>query len=118
MTTLNITAIGPLCGQLQEPINRVRAAIDALGIEPAMRINGVPHFNEGDCERIADHLREQREERRVFQVFKGGPQDGMKIAIVAPAVGTNRPEVGSYSSASARALSELVKPPAIRTRPS
>ena len=55
--TLNITAIGVLSGQIQMTVQRLRAVADELGIEPSAYINGIPHFDSTDAERIATHVR-------------------------------------------------------------
>ncbi len=57
MTTIDITAIGVICGQLQTPFSQLRRIIAELGIEPSARINGIPHYSAADVEKIAAHLR-------------------------------------------------------------
>lgn len=55
-STKHLESIGHLCASLRAPFARVRRAVDALGIEPAVTLNGVPHFDGAQCEQIAQHL--------------------------------------------------------------
>lgn len=57
LSPLHLESIGHLCQSLQSPFARIRRVVDALGISPAVTINGVEHFDEQQCEQIADYLR-------------------------------------------------------------
>jgi len=57
--TIEIVSLGSAAAQLQKPITVIRRTAEALGIEPAYRINNVPHFAAADVERIADELAHQ-----------------------------------------------------------
>ena len=57
MMTIDVTAIGVLAGQIQVPVQRIRQIAIDLGIQPSVRINGIPHFTSQDAERIADFVR-------------------------------------------------------------
>lgn len=58
-TTISIVSIGQAAAFIQTMPNRIRAAAEALGISPAMRINNIPHYAESDLERIAEFIRNQ-----------------------------------------------------------
>lgn len=58
--TYAITSIGHACCTLQRSYKSVQQAIEQLHIEPAATINGVPHYDDGDVERVREHL-SQRE---------------------------------------------------------
>jgi hypothetical protein len=51
----SIIAIGKAVSILHVMPNRIRAAGE-LGISPAIKINGVEHFDETDVDRIGQHL--------------------------------------------------------------
>lgn len=55
--TIEIDSVGRLCGLFQRSPKLIRETAVALGIEPAFVINGVPHFESEQTERIAEHLR-------------------------------------------------------------
>lgn len=57
----DLQSIGTLCGVLQVTPRKIEAAAEALGIAAAFRINGVAHFNAGQVERLAEHLRHRQE---------------------------------------------------------
>ena len=61
MQTQHLESLGHLCASLQAPYARVRRAVDALGIEPAVTINGVPHFDEQQCDCIAREIKSHKE---------------------------------------------------------
>ncbi len=52
----SIIAIGRAVSILHAMPNRIRAAAGELGISPAIKINGVEHFDETDVDRIGRHL--------------------------------------------------------------
>jgi hypothetical protein len=52
----SIHSIGHACQLLQAMPTAIRDAAEALKIEPAIRINGIPHYVEADLERIRKHL--------------------------------------------------------------
>jgi hypothetical protein len=54
--TIEIVSIGQLAAWIQASPSRIRKAAEALGIQPAYRINGVEHFDEADGERICKFL--------------------------------------------------------------
>lgn len=56
MVAISATSIGQLCAYLQQPISRIRRAIEALKVEPAIRLNNVDHYSDDDCERVRDYL--------------------------------------------------------------
>lgn len=62
--TKSIISIGKACSLIQAMPERIRGAADALGIEPAMRINNIDHYTEADLQRIADSLRAQKTNKR------------------------------------------------------
>lgn len=57
--TRSIISIGQAAALIQAMPSRIAAAAAELNIAPAMRINGVAHFEEADIQRIADHLRRE-----------------------------------------------------------
>ncbi len=57
MTTLDISSIGRIAGELQCPVHELLAIAEQLGIVPGAIINGCPHFSAEDRSRIAEHLR-------------------------------------------------------------
>jgi hypothetical protein len=52
----SIIAIGKAVSILHVMPGRIRAAAGELGITPAIKINGVEHFDETDVDRIGQHL--------------------------------------------------------------
>ncbi|RIK78512.1 MAG: hypothetical protein DCC67_11490 [Planctomycetota bacterium] len=57
MRTTSIVSVGaaaPLVGAMP---SRIEAVAEQLRIAPALRINGVPHYDESDLERIAEAIR-------------------------------------------------------------
>ncbi|MEX2310634.1 MAG: hypothetical protein WD738_23910 [Pirellulales bacterium] len=46
-------SIGALAAHLQRPVRRIELAVAVLQIEPAMRLNGIVHFDADQVERIA-----------------------------------------------------------------
>lgn len=57
MSQFNIQSIGSACQLVQLNPVRINEVAKSLGIEPAGYINGVPHFDAIDVERIAAHVR-------------------------------------------------------------
>jgi hypothetical protein len=60
ISATSISSIGQVCQTLQASYSAVRRAIEALGLQPALVINGVPHFADEDVDLIAKHLRGQK----------------------------------------------------------
>lgn len=58
--TQHLETIAHLCASIQAPYARIAKAVEALGLKPAVTINGIPHFDELACEKIAEHLADQR----------------------------------------------------------
>jgi hypothetical protein len=56
----SIIAIGKAVSILHVMPNRIRAAAGELGIVPAIRINGVEHFDESDVGRIGLYLEQSQ----------------------------------------------------------
>lgn len=56
----SIIAIGKAVHILHVMPNRIRAAAGELGITPAIKINGVEHFDESDVGRIGQYLEQQQ----------------------------------------------------------
>lgn len=57
-TTIELVSLGQASVQLQRTVGIVRRAAKDLDIEPAYRINDVPHFLAADIDRISEHLRD------------------------------------------------------------
>ncbi len=57
MTATKIVSIGKACSLIQLTPQRIRQAAEALHVLPAIRINGVDHFDEADLERLAEYAR-------------------------------------------------------------
>jgi len=55
--TNSIYSIGQVAALIQEMPRRIHTAADKLKIKPAMRINGVVHYDESDVERIQVYLK-------------------------------------------------------------
>lgn len=51
-TTLDVVSIGRLACDVQASIPRVRRALEQLGIEPTMRINGLDHYAADVADRL------------------------------------------------------------------
>lgn len=56
--THDFASIGQLCGNLQQTPRAIERACDVLKIKPAMRLNGVLHFDAAQAEKITAHFRE------------------------------------------------------------
>jgi hypothetical protein len=54
----DFTAIGQLAGRLRVIVRAIEQAAAELGIEPALRLNLVLHFDGDQVERLAAHFRE------------------------------------------------------------
>ncbi len=52
----DISSIGHLASHLRRPVSSIHAAANRLGLSPALRINGVPHYDAASAERIAASL--------------------------------------------------------------
>lgn len=64
MTQLkSIVSIGKLAGEIQLPVQSITAITARHGIEPAILINGVAHFDDAAAERIASLAWQQRKEK-------------------------------------------------------
>lgn len=53
----DITSIGKASALLNTMPGKIESAAVALGVVPAVRINGVPHYGDDDLERIREHLK-------------------------------------------------------------
>jgi hypothetical protein len=56
-STLNLTTLGKLAGEIKTPVHVLKRIIARLGITPVQTLNGVPYFSQTDIERIADSVR-------------------------------------------------------------
>jgi hypothetical protein len=56
--TQHLESVGHICASLQKPLGVIRRTLAELGAEPAMVLNGVPHYAEADVERLAERLAE------------------------------------------------------------
>ncbi|MEI8373758.1 MAG: hypothetical protein WCJ35_13100 [Planctomycetota bacterium] len=54
--TKHLESVGHLCQVFQRPYAAVRRALDEIGAQPALVINGVAHYAEGDVERVGERL--------------------------------------------------------------
>jgi len=54
----SIVSIGQAAALIQMMPSEISAVAAELGIQPAIRINGIDHFCESDLQRIAEHLRQ------------------------------------------------------------
>ena len=61
--TQHLETIGHACATLQAPYGTVRRALEEVGAEPAMVLNGIAHYREADVERVAEHLAQARAKR-------------------------------------------------------
>jgi hypothetical protein len=57
----DFTSIGTLAGTLQVSVRRIERAAGELSITPAMRLNGIPHFDGEQVERLTRHLHREAE---------------------------------------------------------
>lgn len=55
-------SIGQLAAHLQRSVRNIEAAADSLGISPAMRLNGVVHFDGEQVERITKAIHTPKQE--------------------------------------------------------
>ena len=53
----DIISLGCLSGELQTPVAQLSAIAVELGVSPSIRIDNVPHYSNGDAERIAKRVR-------------------------------------------------------------
>jgi hypothetical protein len=58
-TTITLNGLGHICVLAQRTCGPVRAAIKALGMEPAAIINGVEHYSDEQVNRILAALQEK-----------------------------------------------------------
>lgn len=61
--TRDLTAIGVLCQRLQRSFRDIEAAAERAGICPALRINGVWHFDADQEQKIREQLNKPNEKR-------------------------------------------------------
>ena len=61
--TQHLETIGHACATLQAPYGTVRRALEAVGAQPAMVLNGVAHYAEADVERAGERIAEARAKR-------------------------------------------------------
>jgi hypothetical protein len=54
--TSSLLSSGYLACNLQRPVTAVLKAARELAMEPALLLNGVPHYDAVQAEAIADHL--------------------------------------------------------------
>ena len=54
----DLRSVGNLCGMLQRSPDVINGAAKVLGIQPALRLNGVPHYDADQVERICTYFRE------------------------------------------------------------
>ena len=59
----HLESIGHACTTLQASYGAVRRALEEVGAEPAMIINGVAHYAESDVERAGERLRARAQGR-------------------------------------------------------
>ena len=59
----SLESIGHLCQTFQASYSSVRRALDDVGAMPAVVINGVPHYAEGDVERAGQRIAEAKARR-------------------------------------------------------
>ena len=58
--TQHLESIGHLCQTFQRPYAAVRRALDEIGAQPAVVINGVPHYSGEAAERAGERLAQAR----------------------------------------------------------
>jgi hypothetical protein len=54
--THDFYSIGQLAAHLQKPVRSIESAATELQITPAMRINGIPHFDGEQVARLSQQL--------------------------------------------------------------
>lgn len=69
---MNLETIGRLAYALQTPVSAIQRTAEAIGVKPSLVIDGIPHFSETDCLRIAKALNARQRPRRGHQVH-GAP---------------------------------------------
>jgi hypothetical protein len=62
--TQHLETIGHACGTLQASYGSVRRALEDVGAQPVLVVNGLAHFDEADMERAAERLQQAREGKR------------------------------------------------------
>lgn len=85
MATQSIYSIGKTCALLQRSPGDIAKGFAALGIEPVVRQNGIPYFNEADIERLREHLAKQRAASNPAAML-----DPLSPAILSQALAGNR----------------------------
>ncbi len=55
----DFVSIGALAAQLQRSVRVIEQAATAVALQPAMRINGIPHFDGEQCEMLTAYFRSQ-----------------------------------------------------------
>ena len=53
----DFVSIGQLSAHLQRSVRAIEQAAHKLGLMPALRLNGVPHFDAGQVEQLTAHFR-------------------------------------------------------------
>ena len=56
-TTTELVSVGYLSQMLQRSPNAIGQAALAIGIPPALLLNGVPHFDSGQVAQLTEHFR-------------------------------------------------------------
>ena len=54
----DFVSIGQLAAHLQRSVRKIEAAAESLAISPAMRLNGIVHFDGEQVERITKAINE------------------------------------------------------------
>lgn len=62
-TTLDILAIGAMACRLRCSLQDIERAASELGIEPALILNGTPHYQTSDFDRIDERIGRYRSEK-------------------------------------------------------
>ena len=62
--THDFYSIGQLAAHLQKPVRAIERAVTELQIEPAMRLNGIPHFNGPQVDAITATMSQQSSNSR------------------------------------------------------
>ena len=50
----DFTSVGQLAAHVQKPVRRIEAAATELGLQPALRLNGVPYFDGAQVEQLTE----------------------------------------------------------------
>lgn len=57
----DFVSIGQLAAHTQRSVRAIEAAADALKLAPALRLNGIPHFNGEQVERLTEQLNTEQQ---------------------------------------------------------